>query len=71
MLKKAGMVVLGATAGMISLAPLASAGEAHSHGGDHGNHGQHESRAGDCGAQRRDSHDLRNCAAGLSRACHP
>jgi hypothetical protein len=29
MLKKAGIVVLGATAGMISLAPLASAGEAH------------------------------------------
>jgi hypothetical protein len=49
MLKKAGMVVLGATAGMLSLAPLASAGEAHSHGGDHG-HGQHESHAGDCGA---------------------
>jgi hypothetical protein len=49
MLKKAGMVVLGATAGMLSLAPLASAGEAPSHGGDHGNHGQHESRAGgDC-----------------------
>jgi hypothetical protein len=50
MLKKAGMVVLGATAGMLSLAPLASAGEAASHGGDHGHHGQHESHAGDCGA---------------------
>jgi hypothetical protein len=41
MLKKAGIVVLGATAGMLSLAPLASAGEAPSHGGDHGNHGHH------------------------------
>lgn len=41
MLKKAGIVVLGATAGMISLAPLASAGEAPSHGdGDH--HSHHE-----------------------------
>jgi hypothetical protein len=50
MLKKAGMVVLGATAGMLSLAPLASAGEAPSHGGDHGHHGQHESHVGDCGA---------------------
>jgi hypothetical protein len=42
MLKKAGIVVLGATAGMLSLAPLASAGEAPSHGGDHGNHGHHD-----------------------------
>ncbi|MEJ2887759.1 hypothetical protein [Actinomycetospora aeridis] len=46
MLKKAGIVVLGATAGMLSLAPLASAGEApqrnndhgHHHDGDHGGH---------------------------------
>jgi len=37
MLKKAGIVVLGATAGMISLAPLASAGESHGHR-DHDNH---------------------------------
>lgn len=35
MLKKAGIVVLGATAGMISLAPLASAGEARDHDHDH------------------------------------
>jgi len=44
MLKKAGIVVLGATAGMLSLAPLASAGEAPSHdrGHDHGSHGQHD-----------------------------
>ena len=50
MLKKAGMVVLGATAGMLSLAPLASAGEAGHHDGGH--HGQHESHSGgaDCGA---------------------
>ncbi|MHC1563626.1 hypothetical protein ACR9E3_32135 [Actinomycetospora sp. C-140] len=41
MLKKAGMVVLGATAGMLSLAPLANAGEAPSHGGDHDNGGHH------------------------------
>jgi hypothetical protein len=44
MLKKAGIVVLGATAGMLSLAPLASAGEA-SHGGhdhDRGHHGEHD-----------------------------
>ncbi|GAA4863535.1 hypothetical protein [Actinomycetospora straminea] len=34
MLKKAGIVVLGATAGMISLAPLANAGEARDHGHD-------------------------------------
>jgi len=40
MLKKAGMVVLGATAGMISLAPLASAGEAPQSGG-HDHHGHH------------------------------
>lgn len=49
MLKKAGMVVLGATAGMLSLAPLASAGEAPSHGGDHGNHGHHHDDDGDRG----------------------
>lgn len=36
MLKKAGIVVLGAAAGMISLAPLASAGEAPQHNDDHG-----------------------------------
>ena len=44
MLKKAGIVVLGATAGMLSLAPLASAGEAPSHdrGHDHGSHGHHD-----------------------------
>lgn len=46
MLKKAGIVVLGATAGMLSLAPLASAGEAPSHGGDHGNHGHHHDNDG-------------------------
>lgn len=42
MLKKAGIVVLGATAGMLSLAPLASAGESpnRDHNDDHG-HGQH------------------------------
>ena len=49
MLKKAGIVVLGATAGMLSLAPLASAGEAPSHGGDHGNHGHHHDDDGDRG----------------------
>ncbi|WP_433029338.1 hypothetical protein [Actinomycetospora sp. CA-053990] len=49
MLKKAGIVVLGATAGMLSLAPLASAGEAPSHGGDHGNHGHHHDHDGDRG----------------------
>ncbi|WP_433783164.1 hypothetical protein ACQPX6_24545 [Actinomycetospora sp. CA-101289] len=59
MLKKAGIVVLGAAAGMLSLAPLASAGEA-SHGGghdnDHGHHGEHDRDrghghrgGGDCG----------------------
>ncbi|GAA4908901.1 hypothetical protein EV188_104135 [Actinomycetospora succinea] len=44
MLKKAGMVVLGATAGMLSLAPLASAGEAPQHGGGdhHGHHAGHD-----------------------------
>lgn len=44
MLKKAGIVVLGATAGMLSLAPLASAGESPSHdrGHDHGSHGHHD-----------------------------
>jgi hypothetical protein len=52
MLKKAGMVVLGATAGMLSLAPLANAGEAPSHG-DHGQHGHHSDHRdhggrGDC-----------------------
>ncbi|MDD7937703.1 hypothetical protein PHK61_04620 [Actinomycetospora lutea] len=55
MLKKAGMVVLGATAGMISLAPLASAGEDHQ-GGGHDHHGHHaghdhgdrDGRGGDC-----------------------
>ena len=56
MLKKAGIVVLGATAGMLSLAPLASAGEATTHGGDHGHHGsssdhdndRHRGGGGDC-----------------------
>jgi len=58
MLKKAGIVVLGATAGMLSLAPLASAGEMsdHSRGGDHGHHGsssdhdndRHRGGGGDC-----------------------
>ncbi|GLZ46801.1 hypothetical protein Acsp06_29860 [Actinomycetospora sp. NBRC 106375] len=49
MLKKAGMVVLGATAGMLSLAPLANAGEAPSHGdnGDHGHHWQHDGHGHD------------------------
>ncbi len=55
MLKKAGIVVLGATAGMISLAPLASAGEAPQHdGGNHG-HGQHHD-----GGHDRD-HDRGGC----------
>ena len=44
MLKKAGIVVLGATAGMISLAPLASAGEARGHDDDHG----HSRASSDC-----------------------
>ncbi|MEJ2864962.1 hypothetical protein [Actinomycetospora flava] len=55
MLKKAGMVVLGATAGMLSLAPLASAGEAPQHGGGdhHGHHAGHDhdghrGHGGDC-----------------------
>jgi hypothetical protein len=44
MLKKAGIVVLGATAGMISLAPLASAGEA-----SHGDHDRaHSHSSSDC-----------------------
>ncbi|PVZ08649.1 hypothetical protein [Actinomycetospora cinnamomea] len=47
MLKKAGIVVLGATAGMISLAPLASAGEAHDDDHDHRGHSHSSS---DCGA---------------------
>jgi hypothetical protein len=46
MLKKAGMVVLGATAGMLSLAPLANAGEApdggHHDGGHHGHQWDHD-----------------------------
>jgi hypothetical protein len=57
MLKKAGMVVLGATAGMLSLAPLANAGEATQHDGGHGQHGEHGEHhdgghghgRGDCG----------------------
>jgi hypothetical protein len=50
MLKKAGMVVLGATAGMLSLAPLASAGEmpAHDNGGHHGEHHDGGHGRGDC-----------------------
>src|SRR3954449_13338029 len=52
MLKKAGMVVLGATAGMLSLAPLANAGEAPEHGGHHHDGGGHHDRGhggrGDC-----------------------
>lgn len=63
MLKKAGMVVLGATAGMLSLAPLASAGEAPSHGGDQGGHhwqqddhrGDHGHRGGSCDGGARGS----------------
>jgi hypothetical protein len=42
MLKKAGIVVLGATAGMLSLAPLASAGEAPQRNDDHGHHQGHD-----------------------------
>lgn len=56
MLKKAGIVVLGATAGMLSLAPLASAGEA-SHGHDNDNHRSHSSS--DCdGASARQGGQL-------------
>ena len=46
MLKKAGIVVLGATAGMISLAPLASAGEARDH--DHDHDRAHSHSSSDC-----------------------
>ncbi|MDD7966927.1 hypothetical protein [Actinomycetospora lemnae] len=46
MLKKAGIVVLGATAGMLSLAPLASAGEA----GHHHDEDRSHSSSSDCGA---------------------
>ncbi|MFC5140806.1 hypothetical protein ACFPK1_21405 [Actinomycetospora rhizophila] len=54
MLKKAGMVVLGATAGMLTLAPLASAGEA---GHDHDSHRSHSSS--DCdGASARQGGQL-------------
>jgi hypothetical protein len=58
MLKKAGIVVLGATAGMISLAPLASAGEAH-----HGHGDRAHSSSDDCsgataiGGEQRNSGD--------------
>lgn len=46
MLKKAGIVVLGATAGMLSLAPLASAGETPQTGHHHGHHQEHDRDGG-------------------------
>jgi hypothetical protein len=39
MLKKASMVAVGATAGLLALAPVASAGEVHD-GGHHGHHSE-------------------------------
>jgi hypothetical protein len=51
MFKKLGIVTVGVTAGLLAVAPLASAGEAHDHdGGDHHKkkHGHESSESSDC-----------------------
>jgi hypothetical protein len=60
MLKKAGIVVLGATAGMISLAPLASAGEAH-----HGHGDRAHSSSDDCSGATAIGGEQRNSGSQL------
>ena len=50
MFKKAGMVTVGVTAGLLVAAPFASAGEAHDDGGHHKkkHHGHESSESSDC-----------------------
>jgi hypothetical protein len=49
-LKKAGMVTVGVTAGLLVAAPFASAGESHDDGGHHKkkHHGHESSESADC-----------------------
>ena len=49
MFKKVGIVTVGVTAGLLAVAPLASAGEdpGHGHGGDH-KHKKHGHESSDC-----------------------
>ncbi len=56
MLKKFGMVSVGVTAGLLAIAPMASASEGHHHGG-----GQHGTGNVQCGAE---GGDLDNDATG-------
>jgi hypothetical protein len=77
MLKKAGIVVAAAAAGLLSLSPLAFATTGHDHGGHHGDHSgprpvnvdytnvQHDNNTNDCNFAQ-DGGDARSTALGGS-----